>query len=219
MTRHTLDASAVRTLLGEAGVPFADWSVATSREAAVEAAVHLTGPFALKTAAADVIHKSDAGCVLLGIEGADAVGAAYEQIAANAASAGSATPGHVLIERMTTGVAELVIGLKRDETFGPVLLTGLGGIWVETLRDVSLRLCPVTDEEAEGMLRELRGFGVLDGGRGGPCADILALATALAAVSRLGVERSDILELDINPILAMESGCVAIDGRIVMEDT
>ncbi len=213
-----LDGERVRRLLGAAGVQFAPWEVVDDRAAALAAARRIGDAVALKTAAADVVHKSDLGCVALGLEGDAAVGAAYERIVANAARAASTTPGRVMVERMTAGIAEVLIGIKQDAVFGPLLVVGLGGIWVEVLGDVAMRLCPVTGAEAFAMFGELRGAAVLSGGRGRPAADVAALASMACVVSRVAVDTPGLLELDLNPVMAMGAGALAVDARIVLED-
>ena len=211
-----MDLVLARQMISGCGVQFAHWQVVSSAEAALSAAAGLDGPVALKSAAPDVVHKSDSGCVVLGVAGDEAVEKAYAEVTARAAAAGSATPERVLVEPMIPGLAEIIIGLKRDETFGAVVLVGLGGIFTEVLEDFVLRLCPVTEPEALGMFKELRGFSVLAGARGKPHCDLDALARVAVSISRLGNDRDDILELDLNPVMAMEQGALAVDVRVVL---
>lgn len=213
---HLLDGAQARQLLGAAGVRFAPWEVVDNRAAALAAAQRLGAAVALKSAAADVVHKSDLGCVALGLQGDAVVGAAYDRIVANAARAGSTTSGRVMVERMTAGIAEVLIGVKQDAVFGPMLLVGLGGIWVEVLGDVAMRLCPVSESEAHAMFGELRGAALLTGGRGRPAADVAALAGIACVVSRLAVDTPGLLELDLNPVMALREGALAVDARIVL---
>lgn len=215
---HLLDAARARQLLGAAGVRFAPWEVVDDRAAAQAAAQRIGAAVALKSAAADVVHKSDLGCVALGLQGDAAVGAAYDRIVANAARAGSTTPGRVLVERMTEGITEVLIGVKQDVVFGSMLLVGLGGIWVEVLGDVAMRLCPVGESEALAMLGELRGKALLDGGRGRPVADVAALAAMASSVSQFAARTPGLLELDLNPVMALREGALAVDARIVFAD-
>ena len=213
-----LDGAQARQLLAAAGVQFAPWEVTDDRAAALAAAQRIGAAVALKSAAADVVHKSDLGCVALGLEGDAAVGAAYDRIVANAVGAGSATPGTVLVERMTAGITEVLIGVKQDEMFGPMLLVGLGGIWVEVLGDVAMRLCPVSESEAHAMFGELRGAALLTGGRGRPAADVAALAAMASCVSHFAARTPGLLELDLNPVMAMGAGALAVDARIVLKE-
>ena len=211
-----MDLISARQMISDCGVEFADWEVASSAGAAVSAAAGLGEPVAIKSAAVDVIHKSDSGCVVLGVAGGEAVEKAYAEVTARAAAAGSTTPERVLVETMTPGLAEVIIGLKRDKTFGAVVLVGLGGIFTEVLEDFVLRLCPVTEPEALDMLRELRGFPILAGVRSKVCCDLDALTRLVVSISWLGNDRDDILELDLNPVMAMEQGALAVDARVVL---
>ena len=188
------------------------------RSSAIRAADRLGGAIALKSAAADIVHKSDLGCVVLGLTGAQAVGDAYDRIAVSAARAGSTTPQYMLAEAMVDGVAEVLIGVKQDAVFGPMLLVGLGGIWVEALDDVAMRLCPVSESEALAMLGELRGKALLNGGRGRSAADDAALAAMAASVSQFAARTPGLLELDLNPVMALREGALAVDARIVLAD-
>lgn len=213
-----LDSARARQLLGAAGIAFAPWEVVNDRAAALAAAQRIGGAVALKSAAADVVHKSDLGCVALGLQGDVQVGTAYDQIATNAARAASRTPGRVLVERMSVGIAEVLIGVRHDSVFGPMLMVGLGGIWVELLGDVAMRLCPVTETEAHAMFGELRGKAVLFGGRGRPPVDVAALASMAACVSQFAVQTPGLLELDLNPVMALDQGALAVDARIALAD-
>jgi hypothetical protein len=213
-----MDLISARQMISDCGAEFADWEVASSAAAAVSAAAGLGGPVAIKSAASDVIHKSDSGCVVLGVAGGEAVEKAYAEVTTRAAAAGSTTPERVLVETMTPGLAEVIIGLKRDKTFGAVVLVGLGGIFTEVLEDFVLRLCPVTESEALDMLRELRGFPILAGVRSKVCCDLDALTRLVVSISWLGNDRDDILELDLNPVMAMEQGALAVDARVVLNE-
>lgn len=217
-TPRIMDLISARQMISDCGAEFADWKVASSAGAAVSAAAGLGGPVAIKSAASDVIHKSDSGCVVLGVAGGEAVEKAYAEVTTRAAAAGSTTPERVLVETMTPGLAEVIIGLKRDKTFGAVVLVGLGGIFTEVLEDFVLRLCPVTEPEALDMLRELRGFPILAGVRSKVCCDLDALTRLVVSISWLGNDRDDILELDLNPVMAMEWGALAVDARVVLNE-
>lgn len=213
-----LDGGQARRLVGHYGIRFAPWQVVADSEQAAAAAERMGYPVVLKSAAPDVVHKSDAGCVRTDIADLAALRIAYSQIVANARSAGSATPALVLVERMTKGAAEIAVGLKRSPTFGPTVLVGMGGIWVELMQDFALRISPVDAAEARAMIMELRGYPLLAGFRGRKPCDVDALAQVVAAVSRLGAERDDVAELDLNPVMVMENGrgAVAVDARVVL---
>lgn len=206
-----------RRLLADSGVPFAPWVVVDRAQDAAAFGDGVAGPFAVKSAAPDVIHKSDVGCVVLNVD-ASGVAEAFAHVADNARAAGSGQADMVLVEQMTQPLAELVIGLKRDPTFGPVVVAGMGGVFVEVFADIALRLCPVTPDVALTMLRGLAGFGLLDGARGRPRADLDALVNLIATVSALPKRHPDITELDLNPVMALTDGAIAADARIIMED-
>lgn len=174
----------------------------------------LRGPFALKVVAPELSHKSDAGGVALRLADAAAVAAARDAMAARPAIRAAQVRGF-LVEEMAPPGHELVVGGTRDSKFGPVIMLGLGGIFVEVFQDVAFRLCPIRAHEAREMLAELRSVAVLRGARGGVVADEEAIIATLLAVSALMMQRADIAELDINPLIVGAKGAVAADARIV----
>ncbi|MET3663287.1 acetate--CoA ligase family protein [Aquamicrobium ahrensii] len=215
---HVVSGDEARRIVENAGIPVAPWGVALNEKQAVQIARQIGFPVAVKTAAADVTHKSDAGCVLININSPEEALSAYGVVTSRASAAGSATPERVVVERMTRGTAEVVVGLKRSSSFGACVLIGLGGIWVEVLNDFAVRLCPVGYDDALGMIRELKGYPLLRGDRGQASGDIEALAELVVAVSNLGHHRPDILELDLNPVMLLErgEGALAVDARAIL---
>jgi acyl-CoA synthetase (NDP forming) len=188
-------------------------------DAAVEAARPLDGhAVALKLDALDLPHKSDLGLVRLGLVGDDAVREAAHELFATARSHGIDARG-LLVEPMADAGVELIIGLRRDPSFGPAVVVGFGGVLAEVLDDVAVRLAPIGRDEALAMLTELRGARVLDGVRGRPPVDRTAVADLIAAVSRLGDARSDIIEIDLNPVIASPDGALAVDALVVLTGT
>jgi acetyltransferase len=174
-------------------------------------------PLVMKIASPDILHKSDVGGIRLGIEDAGQLVDAYEDIMASVRNRmPDAQVWGVELQQMITGGTEVIVGINRDPTFGPLLLFGLGGIYVEILKDVSFRLCPVTSDEAREMISEIRSVGLLRGARGRAPADIEAIADVLVRVSRLAVDFPEILELDVNPLIVRErgQGAIAADIRI-----
>ena len=197
-----------RRLLADAGVPFAAArTVASAAEAAV-AAAELGYPVALK--ALGPLHKSDAGGVALGLAGAAPLVAAFEDMRARLA------PPAFSVEAMAPVAAgvELLIGARWDARFGPVALAGLGGLYTEVLRDVSVALAPVDEERARAMILSLRGAPLLQGARGRPPMDVGAAANALAALSRAAAEHPEIAALEVNPLLALPEGALGLDARV-----
>jgi acyl-CoA synthetase (NDP forming) len=207
-------------LLAAAGVAVAAHRVVRSTQEAEAAWEALGGDIALKVSSADIPHKSDCGGVALGLRDADQVRAAFERVQVNARSANpEARIDGVLAARMVRGGVECIAGVHRDPVFGPVLMFGLGGIHVEVLRDVSLRLLPVTRDDARAMVNGLRASALLHGVRGQPAADIESIVDALLALAAFAEGAGERLEsAEINPLIAcspQEGGCVAADALVV----
>ena len=198
-----------RGLLAGSGVPMVETVVCDSPSAAAAAADRLGYPVAVKVAHPALVHKSDIGGVRLGLTTAKAVGQAAEDMLALADGAA------VMVQPQRRGV-EVVVGAVRDPDFGAVVMVGLGGVLVETLRDTAMAVAPVDEAEAVGMLRSLRGAAVFDGLRGSPPVDVAAVAAVVARVAHLVTEIPEIRELDLNPVLASANGCIAVDWRVVI---
>ncbi len=202
-----LDSGAAQSLLAGAGIPVIRTVRCCSAETAAVAAERLGYPAVVKVDHPELIHKSDAGGVRLNLmSGADVVAAAREMF-------GLAHGAAVLVQHQHEGV-EVVVGGVRDPEFGPMVLAGLGGVLVETLRDVQLAVAPVDGAQARAMLSSLRGAAVFGGVRGQPAVDLGALVDVIVAVSELVDDYPEIGELDLNPVLADGTGCVAVDWRI-----
>ncbi len=207
-------------LLAEAGVPVVEHHLVQTADEAALALAALGGEIALKVASADIPHKSDIGGVALGLRSGEQVRTAFDRILA---SAGTAQPkarlDGVLAARMVRGGVECIAGVHRDPVFGPVLMFGLGGVHVETLRDVSLRALPVTRADVNAMVRELKGLPLLQAARGKPAADLESIADTLLALADFATAAGETLEsAEINPLIARpaaESGCVAVDALVV----
>ncbi len=212
-----------KRILAAAGIPVVEEETCADAETAVAAATRIGFPVVLKILSPDILHKSEIGGVILGVADPDAVRAGVATLLARAAThAPAARIEGVLVARQITGAVEMAFGILRDPVFGPVAMVGLGGIFIEVLRDVAFRRCPFDATEAEAMIRSLRGFAVLDGARGRPVADVPALAGALAALSRLAVAAGPRLAgLDVNPMLVLPAGqgAFAADAVIEIEDT
>lgn len=183
---------------------------------AVEAARPLAGhAVVLKVDAADLAHKSDLGLVRLGLRGDDAVRTAADELLAAARRHGVEARG-LLVEPMAEAGVELIVGARRDASFGPCVMVGLGGILAELLDDVAIRLAPVTREVALDMLASLRGARVLEGARGRPAVDREALADLIVGVAAFATGRPDVLEVDLNPVMATTDAAVAVDALVVV---
>ncbi len=190
------------------GVPVTREYLARDADEAVRYAAALKGPVALKIQSSGIPHKTEADAVRLGISGSDAVRTAYgEVVAAARAYKPDALLEGVLVQEMIDGAHEMLVGITRDPTFGPVLAVGLGGIFVEVLKDVAFRLPPFGADTAQAALRELRAFGVLEGARGRPRADIEALSDCVARMSWLAADLEDLIEeVDANPLCVLPHG-------------
>lgn len=216
------DEAGAKRILSAIGITVPEEEVCETADGAVAAARRIGGKVALKLVSPDIVHKSEAGGVKLGLADDDAVRAGFAAILRNAAVYDpQARVTGVLVSPMVSGGVECVIGLNRDPVFGPVAMVGLGGVFVEILRDVALKLCPFGEDEALAMIRSLRGFPLLDGARGRPKADVRALAAALARLSVFGAEAGPRLQsVDVNPIMVLPEGqgAVALDAVIELAD-
>ncbi|HOX42008.1 MAG TPA: acetate--CoA ligase family protein [Myxococcota bacterium] len=205
--------------LRAAGLPVAESRPATSAEEAVAAAASLGGPVALKLDAAEASHKSDVGGVRLGCLGPEAVREGFAALVAAADRAGVRGAPRVEVQRMAPpGGRELILGARRDPSFGHVVLVGLGGVFVEVLRDVSMRVVPFDAAEVDEMLRSLKAYPVLTGIRGQAPRDLAALRQCVLALAGLVQACPEIAELDVNPLLlgAEGQGALAVDARIAL---
>jgi acyl-CoA synthetase (NDP forming) len=205
-----------KRLLGAAGVPFAPERTAKTRDEAVAAANEIGFPVVLKVLSPDIAHKSEAGGVVLGLRNPGDVASGYDAMMARvAARVPDARLQGALVARMIEGGMETVIGTKRDPIFGPVVMFGLGGVYVEVLKDVTLRLAPIDHATAKAMIREIKGYALLAGARGKPPADLDALADALVAMSRFAAAHPEVTSAEINPFIALPKGGVAVDALIM----
>jgi acyl-CoA synthetase (NDP forming) len=209
--QRRLDPEATRAMLARAGIPMPRQAVAADPEAAAEMATVIGFPVALKALGPSLSHKSEAGGVRLGLADRAAVVEAGRRI-----QAGITGVDRLLVQAMVTQGIELVAGIKRDPAFGPAVLVGLGGVWVEALDDVSLRLAPLTPADAANMLDQLRGSRLLDGYRGAPAVDRDAIAAVLVALGGLAISEPTIVELDLNPLVAGTEGVMAVDVRVLV---
>ncbi len=204
-------------LLASAGIPVVRAGLAATPDEAVAAAAALGGPCALKIASPDILHKTEIGGVLLNVEGDAAVADGARTLLRRAAERKpEARIDGVLVSEMAAGGVETVLGAVSDPVFGPAVMFGLGGVFVEALKDVSFRLAPFGVDEAHRMIGEIRGRAVLDGVRGAPTADLHALADALARLSVFAAANAGRIEsVDINPFVALPEGGAAADALIV----
>jgi acetate---CoA ligase (ADP-forming) len=204
-------------ILGTYGLPVIKTETASSKMEAVEAAKRLGYPVAMKIVSPDVVHKIDVGGVKLDLNSDQEISEAYDEILKNViARLPKARIEGVLLQEYVTGGTETIIGIHRDPKFGPLLMFGLGGIYVEAYRDVSFRLAPIRELSADNMISQIRGSKILQGFRGQPPADIKTIAECIERLSQLSMELPDVAELDVNPLVAFASGCKALDARIII---
>jgi acyl-CoA synthetase (NDP forming) len=208
-----------KQLLEEAGIPVVTTRLATSREEAVRIAEEIGLPGVLKVVSPDVTHKSDVGGVKVGLETADQVSSAYDSIMSSTrAAAPTASIEGVSVQSMAEPGVEVIVGATRDPQFGHVVMFGLGGVLVEMLRDVSMRLVPVEQRDARAMIREIKGLPLLQGYRQYPPCDLDSLEEVILGLSRFLEEHPEVRELDLNPVLCYPKGLVAVDARVVLEE-
>ena len=218
-TRHKLGELEALELFAAYGIPTAPARVATSAEEAAAIGEELGYPVVLKIVSPDIVHKSDVGGIVTGVDDADEAVAGYDRIIdAVRRGAPAATITGVLVQRMVRGGRELIAGMSRERLFGPLVMFGLGGIYVEALGDVTFRMAPFGDAEARDMVRGIRGVSLLGAIRGEPAVDVDAIVAVLRRISQLAADLPEIAELDVNPLLAFGDGVVAVDARVMLAE-
>ncbi len=199
-------------------MPVTKISVAGSEEEAVKAAEEIGYPVVLKIVSPQILHKSDAGGVLVNVKDEEGVRKGYNTILKNVrAHVPDAEITGILVQEMAPNGTEVIVGSTKDPTFGPTIMFGLGGIFVEILKDVSFRLAPINRTDAEEMVKEIKAYKILEGVRGNPPSDVEAILDVLMATSRMLVDCPEIKELDMNPLLVYEKGAKIVDARIILQ--
>lgn len=207
-----------KQLIAQAGIPVVETVLAQSKAEAIEIAKKTGFPVVLKVVSPDIIHKSDIGGVKLGLANATQVGRAYTEIMAAAKKAKKKAKIHgVSVQKMAKPGVEIIMGMTKDAQFGPVLMFGLGGVFVEVLKDVAFRIVPLVRRDASQMIREIKGYPILEGYRGQEPANITKLEDMLLKLSDFIDKTPQIKELDLNPIFAYKDGAVAVDARVILE--
>jgi acyl-CoA synthetase (NDP forming) len=202
-------------LLEAYGVSVPSYRVVSSAEQAAAAADEIGYPVVAKIVSPDIVHKTEAGGVLLNLHDGAAVRSAYEKITERARQGRAAVRG-VLISRMAPPGTEVIVGLMQDVQFGPVVMFGLGGVFVEVYEDVSFRLVPIAETDALAMIGEIKAFPILQGVRGKRPADLKALTDLLLKVSQMAEENPEIAEMDLNPVIVYEKGLSVVDARVLL---
>ncbi|MFA5269243.1 MAG: acetate--CoA ligase family protein [Methanoregula sp.] len=219
MARQLLPEAEGYELLKSAGIPVPRFSVARTAEEAKKAADAIGYPVVMKVISQHVVHKTDAGGVILNIRSPADATAAFDTISRNVREKipGAVIDGIIVVQQLAPGL-ELIIGGKTDPTFGKVITIGAGGTLVELLRDVSIRVLPVDENEIKTMVRELRSYQLIRGYRNQPPRDEQAFVSAIAAAARLFFSDPTIVEFDLNPLVLYEKGGCAVDARVYIDD-
>lgn len=202
----------------EYAIPVTKFKLAKNEREAAEFAEELGFPVVLKIVSPDIIHKSDAGGVIVNLKSNVEVQDAYRKILENAKKyKATAKIAGVLVQEMAPQSTEVIIGAIKDPQFGQTLMFGLGGIFVELLKDVTFRVAPITREDAHEMVTEVKAYPLLKGYRNTPPADIDAIINILLSTSKLIMDYPEIKELDLNPIMVYADGAKTVDARIILE--
>ena len=215
--RFNLLETESRDLLTEYGISLPEAILANNSDKAVEAGNKIGYPLAMKVVSPDIIHKSDAGGIKLGLKDENNIKAAFEEIVKNAENV--TTKKKILgtlISPMATKGQECIIGMIRDAQFGPVIMFGLGGIFVEVLKDVSFRVAPLAAEDIDEMVKEIKGYKILTGIRGEKPKDIEAIKGILTKLSEIAIDNPEIKEIDLNPVIVHEKGASIVDSRVIL---
>lgn len=216
--RKSLLETEAKTLCMEYDIPVTRFKLAKDEDEAAKYATAIGFPIVLKIVSPDIVHKSDVGGVIVGIKNLRHVRTGYRQIVKNVKKHNpDAKIVGILVQEMAPSGTEVIVGSIKDPQFGPAIMFGLGGVFVEVLKDVTFRIAPITEDEAAEMISEVKAYPLLKGYRNTPPADLKAITKILVNTSRLVTEHPEIKELDLNPIMVYEKGAKAVDARIILE--
>jgi acetyl-CoA synthetase (ADP-forming) len=216
--RKALLETEAKAICMEYGIPVTKFKLAKNAREAAEFAENLGYPVVLKIVSPDIIHKSDAGGVMVNLKSKAEVQDAYGKILENAKKyKATAKIAGVLVQEMAPQSTEVIVGAIKDPQFGQTLMFGLGGVFVEILKDVTFRIAPITREDAQEMVTTIKAYPLLKGYRNTPPTDVDAIINILLNTSRLIMDNPQIKELDLNPIMAYEKGAKTVDARIILE--
>jgi len=216
--RKSLLETEAKTICIEYGIPVTKFELSTSEEEAVEFADAIGFPTVLKIVSQDIIHKSDIGGVIVDLKDEADVRQGYKRILQNVKKHNpKARIVGVLVQEMAPASTEVIVGATKDPQFGPAIMFGLGGVFVEVLKDVTFRVAPITEDDAVEMISEVKAYPLLKGYRNTPPADTDAITRILLNTSRLVIDHMEIKELDLNPVIVYEKGAKTVDARIILE--
>ncbi len=208
-----------KQIIEEEGIKVIETRLAKTKQDAISIAGDIGYPVAMKVVSSEIVHKSDSGGVKLGLANVDQVEEAYDEIMAITGQEGDQGAGvdGVAVQSMADPGVEVIMGMSKDAQFGPVLMFGLGGVFVEVLKDVAFRIVPIAPRDARQMVKEIKGYPVLEGYRGQEPSNVQALEEMLLRLSNLVEHAPEIKELDLNPVFACSDGAIAVDARIILE--
>jgi acetate---CoA ligase (ADP-forming) subunit beta len=216
--RKSLLETEAKTVCMEYDIPVTKFKLAKNEEEAIKCAATIGFPVVLKIVSPDIIHKSDVGGVIVGIKNQRDVRTGYKQIMRNVKKHNpDAKIAGILVQEMARSGTEVIVGSIKDPQFGPAIMFGLGGVFVEVLKDVTFRIAPLTEDEAFEMISEVKAYPILKGYRNTPPADLKAITKILVNTSKLVMDHPEIKELDLNPIMVYEKGAKTVDARIILE--
>ena len=206
-----------KELLREYGIPVPDFKLIKTEDEIDKITEKFSYPLTMKIVSPDILHKSDAGGVKLNIQDEREAKLAYQEIIFNAKKYNKeAKISGIIAYSMIPQETEIIIGMMKDPCFGPTIMFGLGGIFVEILKDISFRILPLEERDAREMITEIKGYEILKGARGEPPRDIQAIEEVLMEVSKLTMENPEINEIDLNPIFVFEKGLQLVDARMIL---
>ena len=202
----------------EYDIPVTQLKIAKSAEEAAKYSEEIGYPIVLKILSTDVIHKFDVGGVILGIKSQEDAKIAYNQIMENVKThKPDAKIDGILVQEMAPAATEVIVGAIKDPQFGPTIMFGLGGTFVEVMKDVSFRIAPITEEDAKEMITEIKAYPILQGFRGQSPRDLKEIIKILLNTSQLVMDHLEIKELDLNPVIVYSKGAKTVDARIILE--
>ena len=215
--KRSLLETEAKELLKEYGIPVPDFKLIKSEDEIIGLAKEINFPITMKIVSPDIIHKTDAGGVKLNIKDETEARLAYQEIMLRVKRYNKETQIFGVITcSMITKATEIIIGMIKDPHFGPVIMFGLGGIFVEILKDISFRILPIEERDAREMITEIKGYDILKGARGEGPKDIKAIKEVLMKISKLTTENPEINEIDLNPIFVFEKGLQVVDARMIL---
>ena len=215
--KRSLLETEAKELLKEYGIPVPDFKLIKSEDEIAGLAKEINFPIVMKIVSPDIIHKTDAGGVKVGVKDEEEARMIYQEIISKAIKYNKkASISGVIAYTMVPQGTEIIIGMMKDPHFGPVIMFGLGGIFVEVLKDISFRILPIEERDAREMIAEIKGYKILKGARGNPPRDIRAIEEVLMKVSKLIMKNPEINEIDLNPIFVFENGIQVVDARMIL---